>query len=62
MTREAKIDWLRKASNEELIGQMKSTVVAISAVFHTDSTLAQQIELQEDYELVTAEMLRRMAK
>ena len=59
MTREAKIDWLRNASNEELIGQMKSTVVAIS---HSGNTIEQQINLQEDYELVTAEMLRRMAK
>lgn len=56
MTREQKIEWLKNASNEEVINQMKWAVTFMAKA----ESIAMQIESQEDYELVTAELKRRM--
>ena len=57
MTREEKIVWLNKATSEELLNQLKWTVIALSK-----GSIEQQITANEDYEIVTAEILNRMAK
>lgn len=54
-TREEKINWLVNATNEEVINQFKWSVIAMS-----NGSIEQQIEGQEDYDLVTAEILKRM--
>ena len=59
MTREQKIEWLSKATNEEVLDQLRWTVTAMSL---TGNTIEQQMNIQEDYELVTAEIMGRMAK
>ena len=58
MTRQEKIDWLRNASNEQVIDQMKWAVLAMTKADH----VATQIEGNEDYELVTAELKRRLGE
>lgn len=55
MTQEQKIEWLKNANSKELIEQMRWTVTAL-----THGNIAQQIEANEDYNLVTAELLRRL--
>lgn len=55
MTREEKINWLTNATNEQVINQLKWSVIAMS-----NGSIEQQIEGQEDYDLVTAEILKRM--
>lgn len=55
MTREEKINWLVNATNEQIINQFKWSVIAMSK-----GSIEQQIEGQEDYDLVTAEILKRM--
>ena len=55
MTREEKINWLINATNEEVINQLKWSVIAMS-----NGSIEQQIEGQEDYDLATAEILKRM--
>ncbi len=55
MTREEKIKWLENATNEEVINQFKWTVTAL-----TIGSLDQRIEAEEDYDLVTKEILNRM--
>lgn len=57
MTREQKVEWLNKATSEELLNQLKWTVIALSK-----GSIEQQITANEDYEIVTAEILNRMAK
>ena len=55
MTREEKINWLANATSKELVDQMRWTVTAMS-----HGSIEQQIEANEDYELVTAELLKRL--
>lgn len=55
MTRERKVEWLNNASNEELLNQLKWTVITLSK-----GSIEQQIAANEDYEIVTAEILKRM--
>lgn len=57
MTREEKIAWLNKATSEELLNQLKWTVITLSK-----GSIEQQITANEDYEIVTAEILNRMGK
>lgn len=56
MTREQKTEWLRNASNEEVVNQMRWAVTAMTKADH----IATQVEGQEDFELVQAELLRRL--
>ena len=55
MTRERKVEWLNNASNEEVLNQLKWTVITLSK-----GSIEQQIAANEDYEIVTAEILKRM--
>jgi len=57
MTRERKVEWLNNASNEEVLNQLKWTVITLSK-----GSIEQQIAANEDYEIVTAEILKRMGK
>lgn len=58
MTREQKIEWLTNASNEEVINQMRWAVTGMT----TASSIEMQVESQEDYELVVAELTKRLNK
>lgn len=55
MTREEKIEWVKSASNEELVDQLKWAVMSISS-----KILSTQIRGQEDYHIISAEILRRL--
>lgn len=55
MTREQKIEWLKNASNEELMEQYDTSLR------YMDKN-AFEIEYLEDMDLVRAEVLRRMRK
>jgi len=55
MTREQKIEWLANASNEQVIEQLRWAVQYINS-----DNLSLQIEGNEDYELVKAELMKRM--
>lgn len=56
MTREEKIAWLENATNEQVVNQFRW---AVTAMTHGES-IQTRIEGQEDYELVQAEILKRM--
>jgi len=58
MTREQKIEWLTNASNEEVINQMRWAVTGMTKA----DSIAMQVESQEDYELVVAELTKRLNK
>jgi len=55
MTKEEKINWLRKATNEELLLQYEFSVRTLG-----NDSIAAQIEAQEDVELAREEILRRI--
>lgn len=55
MTREQKIEWLASASNEAVVDQLKWAVTSMNG-----DSISTRIEGQEDYDLITAEILRRM--
>lgn len=55
MSREQKIEWLASASNEAVVDQMKWAVTMMNG-----DSISTRIEGKEDYDLVTAEILRRM--
>ena len=57
MTISEKQAWLEAATNEEIINQLKFTVVAMTKADH----ISTQVQAQEDYHLITAEILKRMA-
>ena len=57
MTKEQKIEWLKNASNRAVIDQIRWAVLKM-----TNGSIESQIEGQEDYELVTAELERRLEK
>ena len=56
MTREEKIEWLRKANNEEVINQLRWAVMNMTE----GRCIETRIKGQEDYELVQAELLKRL--
>ena len=56
MTIQEKIEWLRKASNEEVINQLKSSVMRMTE----GRCIETRIEGQEDYNLVQAELIKRL--
>lgn len=58
MTREQKIEWLAAASNDEVLNQMKWAVIAMTKA----DSIAMQVEGQEDYNLVVAELKRRLER
>lgn len=55
MTLEQKTEWLRNASAEDLIEQLRGTVVAMMSA-HIPTV----IEANEDYRLTKDELIRRM--
>lgn len=57
MTRKQKIEWLAKASHKQVIEQLRWAVDEM----HSEN-IDLQMAGQEDYELITAEMLRRMKR
>lgn len=57
MTVEQKIDWLKKATSEEIIDQLRWVVLRSSM-----DSFEMKIEAEEDYKLVTAEILERMER
>jgi len=57
LTTEEKREWLSKATNEQLINQLRWAVEWIKS-----DNIELQVEGNEDYRLVTAEMLKRMSK
>jgi len=63
MTREEKITWLKATwlaneSNDEVLNQMKWSVIAMTKA----DNIAMQIKAQKDYDLVLAELKRRLEK
>jgi hypothetical protein len=58
MTKEEKITWLVNASNDEVLEQMKWSVIAMTKA----DSIAMRIEGQEDYDLVLAELKRRLGE
>lgn len=56
MTREQKIEWLQQAENEQIVNMLRFAIVKMGP----DMSIATQIEGREDYELITAEILKRM--
>lgn len=56
MTREQKQEWLAKATNAEVLEQLRRAVVWMTA---GDTTWA-RIQGQEDYDLAVAEITKRM--
>ena len=55
MTREQKIEWLAKASNDEVIEQLRWSVH-----FMDSDNIEMRIEGNEDYKLVKTELLKRL--
>lgn len=55
MTKEEKLNWLANASNEDVVNSLRWAVLKISG-----STIKERIEGQEDYDLISTEILRRM--
>ena len=56
MTREQKIEWLEKATAEQLIEQLRWSVVMMQS-----DSINTRVEANDDYALVKAELLKRMA-
>ena len=52
---EEKIAWLQSADSEQLVNQFYSAIVRL-----TKSSLSEQIEAQEDYDIIKAELLKRL--
>lgn len=57
LTREEKIEWIKTATNEELVDQLYWAHSMMRSEF-----IDQQVSGQESKELLEAEILRRMAK
>lgn len=57
MTREQKIEWLANASNEAVLNQMRWAVLKMNK-----GGIEEQVEGQEDYELVMAELKKRLER
>jgi len=55
MTKAEKIEWLKNATDEEVINQLYWAVSAMSI-----GSIQMQVEGQEDFELSKAEALKRM--
>ena len=58
MTKEEKIVWLENANNVELINMLSWSVLEMSKGDHVST----RIEGQENYDLITAELLKRLNK
>lgn len=57
MTREQKIEWLANASNDAVLNQMRWAVLKMNR-----GGIEEQVEGQEDYELVMAELKKRLER
>lgn len=55
MTKEEKLAWLGSATDEEVVNSLRWAIAAENC-----GNIERQIEGQEDYKLITAEILRRM--
>ena len=55
MTKEQKIEWLSKATNEQLIKQFACTVRRTNC-----GDFAQELDAYDDYALVEAELMKRL--
>lgn len=63
MTKEQKIDWLANATNEGLLRQFETNARWTDDPFTYAKNMNYSVEeIFEDYELVRAEILKRMAK
>ena len=63
MTKEQKIDWLANATNEGLVRQFETSARWADDPFTYAKNMNYSVEeIFEDYELVRAEILKRMAK
>lgn len=59
MTKEEKINWLRNATNEEVLGQYRR---AIAETNNFELSFKVRLEAEEDERLAKEEILRRMTK
>ena len=55
MTKEQKLEWVAKCTNEELVEQLRWTVLRGQS-----NSIAERIDANEDYELVKAELMKRL--
>ena len=63
MTKEQKINWLANASDEKLVKQFETSAMWASDPFtYAKKTGYAFEEIMEDYDLVRAELLKRLAK
>ena len=63
MTKEQKIDWLANATNEGILKQFETSVRWADDPFTYAKNMNYSVEeIFEDYELVRAEILKRMSK
>lgn len=58
MTREEKLNWLRNATNKEVLEMYSSTLMALTK----DDGPSAYLERQEDATLCKAELLKRMSR
>lgn len=58
MTREEKINWLENATAEQVINQLKWSVISMTS----GHCIETRIEGQEDYDLITVELMKRLEK
>ena len=57
MTKEQKIEWLAKATNEKLVDQFRNTVRRMNCV-----DFKMEMDACDDYTLVENELMRRLNK
>lgn len=57
MSKAEKQAWLENASNDEVLNQMKWSVIKMTS---PNSSIQEHIEGNEDYELVLAELKKRL--
>jgi len=61
MTREQKIDWLRKADTETLLKQYETCVRKMDHIFEIAGSGRETLEsISENYDLTRAEVISRM--
>lgn len=58
MTREEKINWLENATAEQVINQLKWSVISMT----NGKCIETRIEGEEDYNLVVVELMKRLEK
>lgn len=58
MTKEQKIEWIEKADNEKLLRSFRWAVLDVKNA----TSIAEQIEAEEDYDMFYNELLKRLNK